>query len=124
MQRSSWMSGISVLCLIASAHLADRCFAGEPPVIHVSAAGSQEADGSPKRPFATLEAAAGGGVEPGTAILIDGAAGPQRGKVSLNELRGTPDRRLRRRPELGRRQRRAGRRTESRRRPPAGTGGR
>ena len=92
MQRFSWMHGISVLCLIASAHLADTCLAKQPPVIHVSAAGTRDADGSPKRPFVSLGAVAAKGVEPGTAIVIDGAAGPLSGKVSLNDLRGTAER--------------------------------
>ena len=91
MQRSSWMHGISVLCLIASAHVADTCFAGQPAVIHVSAAGVRDADGSPQRPFVSLEAAVTSGVKPGTAIVIDGAAGPLGPKVSLSELRGTPE---------------------------------
>ncbi|MBL7039439.1 MAG: right-handed parallel beta-helix repeat-containing protein [Pirellulaceae bacterium] len=72
-----------------------RCKAQEvstPSLVHVSATGKQGGDGSLERPFGSLEAAFAKGVEPGTTISIDGAAGPIAGDINLKGIHGTTER--------------------------------
>ena len=63
-----------------------------PVLVHVSAAGKQDADGSPERPFGSLEAALAKGVQPGTTISIETAAGPVVGDITLKGIHGTAER--------------------------------